>query len=353
MGVSKIADMTCVLVTGGTGFLGSHLVDRLVALGTNVRILARPSSSLQNIREHIHKTGVEIVRGDLLDTDSLLRACDGVDAIFHTAAAVDFSLPEETFQEVNVRALRDVLIIACDAGIARFVHVSSIGFYGWSGRPIDERVEQRPTNVYEATKLEGERIVLQAHRDRGLPATIIQPSFIYGPRARIGVLELLWWVKKGWLPHIDGGKHRLNMVYVSDVVDALILAAEKEEATGERFVIGHDISPTYREIMGVVAETLDVSPPRWSVPYWLANPVAVFLQFAGDLLDIEPFHFADYLDYTIQDGVLDISKAKRVLGFQPRIALKEGMAETVAWFREHGELARHRESLSLAEDCLL
>jgi nucleoside-diphosphate-sugar epimerase len=138
------------------------------------------------------------------------------------------------------------------------------------------------------------------------------------------------------------------MVYVSDVVDALILAAEKEEAVGERFVIGHDISPTYREIINVVAESLDVSPPRWSVPYWLAKPAAVFLQSAGDLLGMKPYRFADYLDYTVQDGVLDISKAKRVLEFQPKVTLKEGMAKTVAWFQEHGGRTRTRESLSLA-----
>jgi len=347
--VLKIADMTCILVTGGTGFLGSHLVDRLVALGTNVRILARPTSSLENIREHIHKADIEIIRGDLLHPDSLQRACDGVDAVFHTAAAVDFSLPEKTFQEVNIHALREFVNLACDAGIARFVHVSSVGFYRWSSQYIDERVEQHPTNAYEATKLEGERIVLQAHRARGLSATVIQPSFIYGPRARIGVLELIWWVKKGWLPHIDGGIHRLNMVYVSDVVDAMILAAEKEEAVGEHFVIGRHISPTYREIMDVVAESLNVSPPRWSVPYWLAKPVAVFLQSVGDLLGMKPYRFADYLDYTIRDGVLDISKASRVLGFQPKVALKEGMAKTVAWFQEHRGPIRNRESLTLAK----
>ena len=143
------------------------------------------------------------------------------------------------------------------------------------------------------------------------------------------------------------------MVYVSDVVDAMILVAEKEEAVGERFVIGHDISPTYWEIMDVVAESLDVSPPRWSVPYWLVKPAAVFLQSAGDLLGMHPYRFADYLDYTAQDGVLDISKAKRVLEFQPKVTLKEGMAKTVAWFQEHGGRTRARESLSLAGGFIL
>ena len=142
------------------------------------------------------------------------------------------------------------------------------------------------------------------------------------------------------------------MVYVSDVVDALILASQKEEAIGERFVIGHDMSPTYREIMDVVAESMGVTPPRWSVPYWLAKPFALFLQMGGDVLGMEPFRFADYLDYTIQDGVLDISRAKRVLGFRPKVALKEGMAETVAWFREHPKFIQNKESLPLAEGFL-
>ena len=326
--------MKRILVTGGTGFLGSHLVDRLVELNRSVRILARPSSSLENIDRHVRSDGVEIVRGDLTEPDALRRACQDVDTIFHAAAAVDFSLSKEIFEEVNIKALKSLIGIANDGGVGRFVHISSIGFYGWNSRPIDENVEQHPSNVYEATKLAGEEIVMNAYRKYGLPVSIIEPSFIYGPRARIGVQELFWYVRKGWLPLIDGGRHRLNMVYVSDVVDALILASEKNEAIGERFVIGHDESPTYREIMEVVAEVLEVTPPRWSVPYVAVKPVATFIQKCVEMLGLRWFHFADYLDYTIQDGVLDIGKAKRVLGYHPKIDLAEGMRKTVAWYRD-------------------
>lgn len=342
--------MRRVLVTGGTGFLGSHLVDRLVETNYNVRVLARPSSSLENIEHHIRRDGIDVVRGDLTEPDSLRQACQDMDMIFHAAAAVDFSLPKKIFEEVNVQALKSLVRIASRSGVRRFVHVSSIGFYGWDKQSIDENMEQHPSNVYEATKLAGEKIVMNAYRNFGLPVSIIEPSFVYGPRARIGVAELFWWVQKKWLPLIDGGKHRLNMVYVSDVVDALILASEKEESIGERFVIGHEESPTYREIMEIVAEVLEVTPPRWSVPYAVAKPVATAIQKCKDILGSRSFHFADYLDYTVQDGVLDIGKAKRILEYCPKVDLVEGMRKTVVWYQERRESIRGYESPMVIEE---
>ena len=342
--------MRRVLVTGGTGFLGSHLVDRLVEMDDWVRVLARPSSSLENIERHVQSGSIDVVRGDLTDPDSLRLICQDINTIFHAAAAVDFSLPKKVFEEVNVHALKSLVGIASDSGVRRFVHVSSVGFYGWNNRPIDENMEQHPSNIYEATKLAGEKIVMNAYRDGGLPISIIEPSFVYGPRARIGIPEIFWWVQKGWLPLIDGGRHRLNMVYVSDVVDALILASEKEEAIGERFVIGHDESPTYREIMDVVAALLDVKPPFWSIPYAVAKPVATVIQKCSEIFGRRSFRFADYLDYTVQDGVLDIGKAKRILGYRPKVDLVDGMRKTVAWYRERRESIRGFDSSMVIEE---
>lgn len=336
--------MKPILVTGGTGFLGSHLVDGLVSRGERVRVLVRPTSSLENIIEHVKRGGVEVVEGDLLDSESLKRACRGTETIFNVAAAVDFSLPGKLFETVNVHALMSFVELAGEAGVNRFVHVSTVGFYGWNGRPIDEKTSQYPNNIYEESKLRGEEILLNAYRDVGFPVAIIEPSFIYGPRARVGIPEILWYMQKRWMPLIEGGNHRLNIVYVSDVVDALILASEKEEAMGECFVIGHEVSPTYREILDAVAVVLGVRTPRWSVPYSVAKPAAVILEKGARFLGFHPPALGDYLDYTVLDGLLDISKAKRVLGYSPKVGLNEGVERTVAWFREHTDLIRLEES---------
>jgi len=333
-----------VLVTGGTGFLGSHLVDRLVLDGKKVRVFARPGSSTANIREHIENGNVEIVRGDLRNSESLKQACSGVKKIYNTASAVDFSLPEEIFYSVNVHALRDFVNTAVETGVERFIHVSSIGFYGWSQGPIDEKTELRPLNVYEKTKLLGERIVFEDYEGKGFPVTVIEPSAIYGPRARVGIPRMIQWVKKGWMPLIDDGSHRLNMVYVSDVVEALILASEKREAIGEKFVIGYENSPTYREIFETLSDCLGVEPPRWSVPAGLARFFSAIIQKGAELLGLDFFPLYDYLNYMTLDGVLDISKAKRILGYTPKVGLKEGMQKTVEWFCKNNLVCEERIS---------
>lgn len=337
--------MKPILVTGGTGFLGSHLVDELVARGERVRVLVRLTSSLENIIGHVKRGNVEVVEGNLLDPESLKRACSGAEMIFNVAAAVDFSLPGKLFESVNVHALMNFVELAGEAGINCFVHVSTVGFYGWNGRPIDEKTQQYPTNIYEESKLRGEKVLLDAYRDVGFPVAIIEPSFIYGPRARVGIPAIFWTVQKRWMPLIDGENHRSNMVYVSDVVDAMILASEKEEAMGECFVIGHEVSSTYREILDIVAEVLGVRTPRWSVPYAVAKPVAAILEKGARFLGFHPLPLSKYLDYTVLDCLLDIGKARRVLGYCPKVGLKEGMERTVAWFREYTDLIRQEESL--------
>jgi nucleoside-diphosphate-sugar epimerase len=338
-----------ILVTGGTGFLGSHLVDSLVKRGDSVRILARPESRLDFIQDHVNNASVEIVRGDLTDPCSLKRACDSVQMIFHAGAAVRLQSSPYTFRTVNSDAMRSLLVYARENNVERFIHVSSIGLYGWNSEPINEQSEQKTTNAYEESKLQGEIFVLDAYQRYGLPVVIIQPSAIYGPRARIIMPELFWYLQKSWLPYIDEGKHRLNMVYVSDVVDAMISASENEKAVGERFVIGHEYSPTYREIIETTAEILGRPSPYWSIPYMIAKPFAVLIQKAASVFNMEPFPFSDYLEYTVLDGVLDISKAKRVLGFDPKVGLQEGMIQTVSWFREHTDLLPETGTLPVAE----
>ena len=330
--------MKAVLVTGGTGFLGSHLVDRLVSDGKKVRVLARPTSSIANIREHIENGNVEILRGDLRDVESIKQACRGVKEIYNTAGAVDFSLPEEIFYSVNVHALRAFVNTAVEARVERFIHVSSIGFYGWNQGPINEESKHQPLNVYETTKLLGEQVVFEAYEKKGLPVTVIEPSAIYGPRARVGIPQMIKWVKKGWMPLIDGGNHRLNMVYVSDVVDALILASGKREAIGESFVIGNEDSPSYREIIEILSDCLEVDSPKWSIPSGLAKFFSAIIQKGAELLGLDFFPLYDYLSYMTLDGVVDISKAKRILGYSPKVGLQEGMQKTVEWFCENGTL---------------
>ncbi len=342
-----------ILVTGGTGFLGSHLVDGLVARGDTVRVLIRSSSSLKYIRPHMHSGYVEVVQGDLTDAGSLESACEGVQIVFNCAAVVDFQSTKNQLEAVNVSGLASLTKAALKHHVQRLIHVSSAGLYGWEKGVIHEGWDVRPDNEYERTKAQGEGILLQTHREKGLPVVILQPSFIYGPRARIGMRELFRYAGNPWLPLVDGGKHRLNMVYVSDVVDVLIRSADIETAVGQRFIIGHLDNPTYREIVKTAAELMGVSTARWSLPYGFVKPMASLLQKWGGTLAQHSIPYSDYLDYMVRDGVMDISKAERILGFVPKVSLDEGMLRTVTWFRQNTDLiqknrpqrarSRHRE----------
>lgn len=327
-----------ILVTGATGLVGSHLVDRLAGDGQYVRVLARPASNLTWLMPHVQRGRVEIVTGDLADAGLTDRICRNVDTVYHAAAAVDFSLRETEVRSVNIDAVRLLAASVLKNGVRRMIHLSSIGACRWGREPINESTPLAAVNLYEATKMEGDRFLLAAHERQGLPVVILAPSAIYGPRARIVIPEMLWYLKKGWMPLVDGGRHRLNMVHVSDVVEALILAARVPEAEGKRFLVGHTESPTFRRIFGVMAECLGISPPFWSVPSWAALPAARILARLGWLR--APFPLDEYLGYASRDAVLDISRAREVLGYRPRVNLEEGMASTLDWFvRESPESA--------------
>lgn len=318
------------MVTGATGLVGSHLVDRLVREGRFVRALVRPSSRLTWLTPHVQRGRAEIVTGDLSDAGLIDRICRNVDTVYHTAAAVDFSLGEAVVRSVNIDAVRILAASVLKNRVRRMIHLSSIGACRWGSEPIDESTPLEAVNVYEATKMEGDRFLLAAHERQGLPVVVLAPSAIYGPRARIVIPEMLWYLRKGWMPLVDGGRRRLNMVHVSDVVEAMILAARVPKAVGRRFLIGHTESPTFRRIFEVMAGCLGISPPFWSVPGWAALPAARLLTRLEWLR--APFPLDEYMEYATRDAVLDISRARKVLGYEPRVNLAEGMASTIEWF---------------------
>jgi oxidoreductase len=173
------------LVTGASGFLGGHLVDALVARGAPVRTLVRASSE----RARLQKLGVELSVGCLEDADSIDRAMAGVERVFHCAAvAADFG-SWDVFRAANVTGVRHLLHAAQKAAVTRFVHVSTSDVYGHPNTPADERAPLRRRGwPYGDTKIEGEEIVWKAHRESGIPITIVRPVSIYGPRSASFVL---------------------------------------------------------------------------------------------------------------------------------------------------------------------
>lgn len=324
--------MITYLVTGANGFIGSHLVDTLVSKKKSVKILIRKNSNIHNIEEHIKKRRIEVVYGDLRDRKSLKEALYNCTVICNIGALTDLSASRKELLDVNVDSLKDMLELVSKKPIKKFVQISSIGGFSKNHTIINEETPQNPNNNYELSKVKGERIAISYWKEKGIPVTVLEPSAVYGPRVNIGFPYMLNVLKMGRMRYPINEGNLLNLVYVTDVVKAIELAIKKKEAIGERFIIGGEKSYTYREIIETASKELGVPPPRKHIPLSIAKTYVFLSQYFAKIRKRKPSLAIDYFDYITQDMILDISKAKKILGFKPEVELKEGMKEMVMWY---------------------
>lgn len=325
------------LITGAAGFIGSHIVDALVNRRKRVRILIREHSDTTNIAEHLDRGSVEVVYGDLHSREILTEALADCTFICNAAALTDLSATLDALIHTNVTALDALLETASRIPLKRFVQISSIGAFDKSHPIIDESTPLAPINNYDRSKIEGEEVALRYWRERGVPVTILEPSAVFGPRVRIGFDYLLEMLDSGKMRYPVNEHTKLNMLYVGDLVQAVERAFEVPAAIGERFVIGAETSHTYRYIIELAARELGVPPPHKHVPFFVAKCYALISEIASKLRREKPSLTVSYFDYITNDIILDISKAKRILGFKPSYSLEQGMKAMVAWFRNKNE----------------
>jgi nucleoside-diphosphate-sugar epimerase len=322
------------LVTGATGFTGQHLVRRLVAEGSSVRIIAR---SAERARDAFGDS-VEIEIGDVADPGVIRRAVPGCGVIFHLAAAYREAGADVRYREVHVDSTRLLLEAARAEGIARFVHCSTVGVLGHiSHPPADENTPHSPGDVYQATKVEAERLALDLAGRYRIPLTVARPTAIYGP-GDLRLLKLFRMIAKRRFVMIGSGRVFYHMVHVEDLVDGLRLLEQRPDAIGEIFILGGEGYRSLNEIAALIARVVGAPPPRWHVPAW---PI----QMAGSLcericapLGVSPPIYRRRVDFFTKSRAFSIEKARRRLGYQPKIDLERGLAETTAWYRAHGYL---------------
>ena len=326
--------MPTALVTGATGFTGGALATRLVRDGYAVTAFVRQTSNVQALES----LGVEIRRVDITDAADVAGHMRPFDRVFHVAASYrEEHADKEVFRRVNVDATRHLLEAARKHGVGRFVHCSTVGVQGGiDAPPAAEDYRLRPGDHYQESKLEGEQLALDYFR-QGLPGSVVRPVGIYGPGDR-RFLKLFKSVDTGWFVMIGSGRTLYHMTYIDDLVQGFVLAGDSPAALNEVFTIGGPEYTTVQELVRKVAAALGVRPPRWRVPFLPVYAAAWTCEMLCRPLGISPPLYRRRVEFFHLDRAFDISKARRLLGYQPRWSLAAGLAATAEAYRTAGWL---------------
>ena len=329
-----------LLVTGGTGFIGSHLAEEGRRRGAEVVVLGltdRPEEQA-NI-EALRRQGVEIVSGSITDPALCGRAMRGVTHVFHLAVAMrEGGKRDEFFERVNLDGTRHLLEAATAGGVARFVYCSTIGIYGHRAPGVTrEDSPLAPGNVYERSKVAAEALVREVGAATGLPFTILRPADVYGPRDQ-RLLKLFRGVSRGRFPLFGSGSGRRHMVYVDDVVSAFFRACEREEALGEALIVAGPRSCTLRELIALVQEASGSRRYGIRLPLAPMLATAAVVEDACQALGLDPPIYRRRMDFFWSDSEFDTSRARRVLDWAPAVDLPEGIRRTAEAYRRSGAL---------------
>lgn len=322
------------LVTGATGFTGRHLCRSLVDDGEDVVAFVRPTSDTDPLEE----LGVACRTVDITDPRDVRSAFRPFRRVYHLAAAFRSEHPDrDVFRRVNVDATRHLLDAARETGVGRFVHCSTVGVQGEiEDPPATEDYRTDPGDHYQRTKLEGERLARRRFAD-GLPGTVVRPVGIYGP-GDTRFLKLFRAVDRGRFVMIGSGDTLYHLTYVDDLVRGIRLAARRPEALGQVFTIGGPRYTTLRELVDTVADVLGRPRPRLRVPYRPVYWASVVCERVCRALGVEPPLFPRRVEFFALDRAFDISRAREVLGYEPRVDLETGLRRTARWYREQGLL---------------
>lgn len=325
-----------LLVTGATGLVGSHVVERAAQLGIRTRVLVRPTSD----SDQLQQWGAELFVGDLSDRKSLRDAAGGTTAIVHCAARVGDWGPVAGYRAVNVGGLENLLAEAEAASSRkRFIHVSSLGVYearDHYGTDESERPNARGIDGYTLSKVEAEQVVLRHIREHGLAATVLRPGFIYGRRDRTVLPRLLERLRDGKFAFLGSGEKLMNNTYVGHLVDAIFLAIEHDEAVGEVYNVTDGRLVTKREFITTVAEAAGFPVPTKKVPLGVARVLAKLMEATWRLVGKQeaPLLSSARVKFLGLNLDFSIHKARRELGYHPQADFTECMKQTIAWFRE-------------------
>jgi len=321
-----------VLVTGATGFTGRHLARALAARGDSVRALVRGALGPAELG-----AGVEPCQGDLRDPAALARAVAGIDVVYNVAAVYrQAGLPAAEYRAVNAEAVGVLVEAAARQGVGRVVHCSTVGVHGdVEHPPADEEAPLRPGDIYQVTKLEGERIAREAGARAGIEVVVARPSGIYGPGDR-RLLKLFRGVARRRFLVLGSGEIFYHLTYIDDLVEGFRLCGGHPAAAGRTYILAGGEVTTLNELVRRIASAAGVRPPSVRLPVWPAWLAGAATEGVCVPLGLEPPLYRRRVDFFTKSRAFDISRARRELGYAPRVSLDEGIRRTLAWYREEG-----------------
>ncbi len=329
--------MRTAFVTGGSGFIGGRLIERLVADGVGVRALARSDRSAAAVEAR----GAEPVRGDLADVDAIAAGARECETAFHLAANTQLWGPWDDFVRDNVTGTENALAGTRAAGVARFVHCGTEAalIAGQPLRSVDETAPLRPDSsaAYSSTKARAELAVRHANGE-DFQTVVIRPRFVWGAGDTTVLPSMVEMVKSGRFAWIGGGRQLTDVTHVDNVVEGLLLGARNGRA-GEAYFITDGEPVVFRDFVTALLETQGLTPPNRSIPTWVAGPLAAACEGLWRLVPLPGQPPLTKFSYWLasQECTIDISKARRELGYRPVKGRAEGLAELRATGRPSGQ----------------
>ena len=322
-----------VLVTGTTGFTGGHLARALVARGYQVRTFQRDAAQDSRVN------GAEIAVGDLRDPAAIRQAVEGINIVYHVAAIYrQAGVPREVYRAVNATAAGQIVEAAAAAGVRRVVHCSTVGVHGDIDRPpADEDAPLKPGDVYQQTKLEGERLARAAGERLGIEVTVVRPSGIFGPGDR-RLLKLFRGVaRRRWIT-LGRGRIYYHLTYIDDLVEGFRLCGEHPAAANRTYILAGGEVSTLNALVAMVAEVAGVPAPTLHLPVWPFWMAGAACEAVCAPFGLEPPIYRRRVDFFTKSRAFDIGRARREIGYAPQITLRDGVTRTLEWYRAHGWL---------------